>query len=107
MRYLWPQAFCVTLQSRQDDPNIDLWFSLTRAAWKSIHAHAPPGPGLAKCDTHLPCLGEHIRYHVFGAVRPKDEAAGALLFNLCDSVTFPVFLDTRAEENPPVETALF
>ena len=35
-------------------------------------------------------------------MRPKDGRLGALLFNLCDSVTFQVFLDTLAEENPPV-----
>ena len=51
---------------------------------------------------HSPYLGEHIRYNVFGAVRPKDGRLGALLFNRCDSVTFQVFLDTLAEENPPV-----
>ena len=51
---------------------------------------------------HSPYLGEHIRHNVFDAVRPKDGRLGALLFNLCDSVTFQVFLDTLAEENPAV-----
>ncbi|MBK8092707.1 MAG: IS630 family transposase [Verrucomicrobiaceae bacterium] len=83
------------------DPNVDLWFSdesgfegdpRPRRTWTKI--------GKVR---HSPYLGEHIRYNVFGAVRPKDGRLGALLFNLCDSVTFQVFLDTLAEENPRVE----
>jgi len=49
-----------------------------------------------------PYLGEHIRHNVFGAVRPADGRLCAMLFNLCDSQTFQVFLDTLAQENPPV-----
>ena len=94
------QAFCEKLQSWVADPSIDLWFSdesgfegdpRPRRTWTKI--------GKVR---HSPYLGEHIRYNVFGAVRPKDGRLGALLFNLCDSVTFQVFLDTLAEENPPV-----
>ena len=94
------QAFCEKLQSWVADPSIDLWFSdesgfegdpRPRRTWTKI--------GQVR---HSPYLGEHIRYNVFGAVRPKDGRLGALLFNLCDSVTFQVFLDTLAEENPCV-----
>ncbi|MBK8092067.1 MAG: transposase [Verrucomicrobiaceae bacterium] len=68
---------------------------------KAIRARAAPGPRSARCATHP--ISVSIRYNVFGAVRPKDGRLGALLFNLCDSVTFQVFLDTLAEENPRVE----
>ncbi|MBK8090973.1 MAG: IS630 family transposase [Verrucomicrobiaceae bacterium] len=94
------QAFCEKLQRWVADPSVDLWFSdesgfegdpRPRRTWTKI--------GKVR---HSPYLGEHIRYNVFGAVRPKDGRLGALLFNLCDSVTFQVFLDTLAEENPHV-----
>jgi hypothetical protein len=94
------QALCEKLQSWQNGPSIDLWFAdesgfegdpRPRRTWTKI--------GKVR---HSPYLSEHIHYNVFGAVRPKDGRLGALLFNLCDSVTFQVFLDTLAEENPPV-----
>lgn len=95
------EAFCQKLQLWQNDSSIDLWFAdesgfegdpRPRRTWTKI-GHV----------RHSPYLGEHIRYNLFGAVRPKDGRLGALLFNLCDSVTFQVFLDTLAEENPQVE----
>lgn len=49
-----------------------------------------------------PYLGDHLRHNVINAVRSKDGRLGALLFNLCDSVTFQVFLDALAETNPAV-----
>lgn len=36
-------------------------------------------------------------------MRPADGRLSALLFNICDSVTFQMFLNDLAEENPPVE----
>ena len=42
---------------------------------------------------HSSYLGEHICYNVLGAVRPKDGRLGDVLFNLCDSVIFQVFLN--------------
>ena len=80
------EAFCQKLQLWQNDPSIDLWFAdesgfegdpRPRRTWTKI-GHV----------RHSPYLGEHIHYNLFGAVRPKDGRLGALLFNLCDSVTF-------------------
>lgn len=94
-------AFCEKLRHWQDDPQTDLWFCdesgfegdpRPRRAWTKI----------GKVRTS-PYLGEHIRHNVFGAVRPADGRLCSMLFNLCDSETFQVFLDTLAEENPPVE----
>ncbi len=79
------------------DRNVDLWFSgesgfegdpRPRRTWTKI--------GKVR---HSPYLGKHIRANVFGAARPKDGRLVALLFNLCGSVTFQVFLDTLAEED--------
>jgi transposase len=94
------QAFCEKLQLWQAEETVELWFAdetgiegdpRPRRQWTQI----------GKVRTS-PYLGEHIRHNVFGAVRPKDGRLCSMLFNLCDSETFQVFLDTLAEENPPV-----
>jgi transposase len=97
------EAFCEKLRAWQDDPNTDLWFCdesgfegdpRPRRTWTKI--------GKVRTSPHL---GEHIRHNVFGAVRPSDGRLCSMLFNLCDSETFQVFLNTLAEENPPVPVA--
>jgi transposase len=95
------QAFCEKLQRWQADPQVDVWFCdesgfegdpRPRRTWTKI--------GKVR---HSPYLGEHIRYNVFGAVRPADGRLSALLFNICDRVTFQHFLDNMAEEYPAQE----
>jgi len=95
------QAFCEKLQAWQADANVDLWFSDE----SGIEGDPRPRRQWTKIGSvrTSPYLGEHIRHNVFGAVRPKDGRLCSMLFNLCDSDTFQVFLDTLAEENPAVE----
>ena len=94
------EAFCEKLRTWQQDEHTDVWFCdesgfegdpRPRRTWTKI--------GKVRLS---PYLGEHIRHNVFGAVRPADGRLCAMLFNLCDSQTFQVFLDTLAQENPPV-----
>jgi transposase len=94
------EAFCEKLRTWQQDEHTDVWFCdesgfegdpRPRRTWTKI--------GKVRLS---PYLGEHIRHNVFGAVRPADGRLCAMLFNLCDSETFQVFLDTLAQENPPV-----
>lgn len=94
------EAFCEKLRAWQQDEHTDVWFCdesgfegdpRPRRTWTKI--------GKVRLS---PYLGEHIRHNVFGAVRPADGRLCAMLFNLCDSQTFQVFLDTLAQENPPV-----
>lgn len=95
------EAFCEKLRTWQQDDHTDVWFCdesgfegdpRPRRTWTKI--------GKVRVS---PYLGEHIRHNVFGAVRPADGRLCAMLFNLCDSQTFQVFLDILAQENPPVE----
>lgn len=94
------QGFCEKLQSWHADASIDVWF----CDEAGIEGDPRPRRTWTKIGKvrHSPYLGEHIRHNVFGAVRPADGRLSALLFNICDSVTFQVFLDNLAEENPPV-----
>lgn len=95
------EAFCVKLRAWQEDPQTDVWFCdesgfegdpRPRRTWTKI--------GKVRLS---PYLGEHIRHNVFGAVCPADGRLTTMLFNLCDSESFQVFLDALAQENPAVE----
>ncbi|WP_395753183.1 IS630 family transposase [Prosthecobacter sp.] len=94
------EAFCVKLRAWQQNPQTDVWFCdesgfegdpRPRRTWTKI--------GKVRLS---PYLGEHIRHNLFGAVCPADGRLTAMLFNLCDSASFQVFLDTLAQENPQV-----
>jgi transposase len=95
------QAFCEKLRAWQEDPQTDLWFS-DESGFEGDPRPRRTWTKMGKVRTS-PYLGEHIRHNVFGAVRPADGRLCAMLFNLCDSQTFQVFLDTLAQENPKVE----
>ena len=94
------EAFCEKPRAWQQDPHTDVWF----CDEAGIEGDPRPRRTWTKIGKvrHSPYLGEHIRHNVFGAVRPADGRLCSMLFNLCDSDTFQAFLDTLAEENPPV-----
>ncbi len=106
------EAFCEKLRPWQDDENTDVWFCdepersgdrQPKAARRASTASQSGFEGDPRPRRIWTKIGEHIRHNVFGAVRPADGRLCSMLFNLCDSETFQVFLDTLAEENPPVE----
>ncbi|MBX7210602.1 MAG: transposase [Verrucomicrobiaceae bacterium] len=93
-------SFWQKLSGWQQDPLVDLWFCdesgfegdpRPRRTWTKIGK-----------ERTSPSLGEHIRHNVFGAVDLAYGRLSALLFDLCDSESFQAFLDTLAQENPPV-----
>lgn len=94
-------AFCEKLSHLHANEKVDLWFA------DECGIEGDPRPHrqwtkIGKVRTS-PYLGEHIRHNVLGAVRPKDGRISTMLFNLCDSDTFQVLLDSMAEENPAIE----
>ena len=94
------ESFCQKLSDWQQDPQVDLWFC-DESGFEGDPRPRRTWTKIGKVRTS-PYLGEHIRHNVFGAVCPADGRFTALLFNLCDSETFQAFLDTLAQENPPV-----
>jgi len=95
------EAFCEKLRTWQQDERTDVCFC-DQNGFEGDPRPRRPWTKIGKVRV-WPYLGEHICDSVFGAVRPADGHLCSMLFNLCDSETFQVFLDTLAQQNPPVE----
>ncbi len=94
------EAFAGELLAMIEDENCDLFFGDEAG----FEGDPRPRRKWAKRGERITqgYFGRHVRQNVIGAVAPKNGKLVSLIVPHCNSDVFQVFLDTMAEEAPPI-----